>query len=306
MKTYIKPRNLKIQNMNDQFVLSKGFLHRQMLSIDKEESSTEFVEAFTDFIRQGEIVLSENSEVNDDFYQLTQFNLINQKFENLAHTMIIVEDIAVNFLTSFLDKDIRIIPLSEFFSTQEIKMLNNNSDTLALEKTKEKFSTQLKDTELYFISSYQNLSAIRAFNKLTKLIDRRYTLFFYDDNNIFATLVVHGQTGCYECLEKQIIEKFSGTIDSYFDDAYNKELEFDIDMYGFIISILKNEIKSNQIFGNSTLIGNVLHFYTSLYEYNFNFNKRQTSCTTCANLNNVLFSEQNMKSTNILRKVLSE
>ena len=52
-----------------------------------------------------------------------------------------------------------------------------------------------------------------TFNKLVG-----YDIYpcFYDNENVFFTNIHHGETGCYECLERQLISKFPGTVENYF------------------------------------------------------------------------------------------
>ncbi|MCZ3643369.1 hypothetical protein L2784_01990 [Lactobacillus crispatus] len=79
---------------------------------------------------------------------------------------------------------------------------------------------------------------------------------------------------------------------------------FDIKNYGVLISIIKSEIEELNLYSDTELRGNVLHFYLPTYEYNFDKNRIQSDCSVCSTINNILFKEQNMKACNILAEVL--
>ena len=152
---------------------------------------------------------------------------------------------------------------------------------------------------------FYSLNYLKGINKLTKLISIPYNIGFYDNNNIFATRIIHGETGCcYQCLENQILQKFDGYIEDYVSEMDSEKQVFDIKNYGVLISIIKSEIEELNLYSDTELRGNVLHFYLPTYEYNFDKNRIQSDCSVCSTINNILFKEQNMKACNILAEVL--
>lgn len=306
MKTYIKPNDLTIKILENEIILNKGFLHKHSLTIDKLASSKEFVLAISDFEAKGYISFQDTTETNRDFNQLAQLNLINMKIENDEDILFVVEDCAYKYFEEQINQIIYITKISDFLDDNEITTLNSDKDTLEINQIKSKYNEKYKYNHIFLICSYRNQSLIRAVNKLTNMQNKLFTVIFFDNNNIIGTHINHGETGCFECLENQIVSKFSGSVDKYFQNMFEYQEAFDMTMYGFIMSIVLNEIKNIQLYGDSTLNGNVLHFYLPTYEYNFDFNKRQSSCSTCSTVNNILFREQNMKSVNILKKVLEE
>lgn len=305
MNTYTKPKNVYIQDVNDQFQLSKGFLHRQTITISKANSSKAFVVAFTEFIKNESISLKEGSDVDHDFEKLAQFDLVHLQLESKLKNLIVVETAAVDFINKYLETTNELEQSADLLSSKDLDTLLNQKDTFAMKEIATRFSNKFEQYNLYVVLPYSELKVIRAINTLTRLADISYTLIFFDNENIFATNIKHGETGCYECLEKSLISKFPNDM-QYYETSYSTDVqqEFDISMYGIIISILNNEIKSTKLYGDTTLRGNVMHFYLPTYEYDFDFNKRQSSCTTCATTNNILFEEQNMRSSEIMKEVL--
>ncbi|HCX9309497.1 TPA: bacteriocin biosynthesis cyclodehydratase, partial [Staphylococcus aureus] len=203
-----------------------------------------------------------------------------------------------------LDQVDEIYEFNEVLERHEIETLNNQKSNLSINEVVKKQQSKLANMNVFVILSYANQPFIKAFNFLTNLLDITYTLVFYDNENVFFTNIQHGETGCYECLERQLVSKFPGKIENYLVPDEQNQGIYNLKLYSYILSIMINEINNIEIYGDSTLIGNVLHFYLPTYEYNFNFNKRQSTCSTCSTINNVLFKEQNIKSANILKRML--
>ncbi|ADC86166.1 MULTISPECIES: hypothetical protein [Staphylococcus] len=293
-----------VEENNSEYILKKGYLHQHSIAIDKEESSKNFIDNFKTLIAENQIELNENDDIIEDFNKLTQLNLIHQKIDTFNKICIITDKAAKAFFKDHLDQVDEIYEFNEVLERHEIEILNNQKNNLSINEVVKKQQSKFADMNVFVILSYANQPFIKAFNFLTNLLDMAYTLAFYDNENVFFTNIHHGETGCYECLERQLISKFPGTIENYFvPDAQNQGM-YNLKLYSYILSIMINEINNIEIYGDSTLIGNVLHFYLPTYEYNFNFNKRQSTCSTCSTINNVLFKEQNMKSANILKRVL--
>src|SRR5699024_3398962 len=304
MKTFIKPKDLFVEEDNSEYILKKGYLHQHSVSIDKEESSENFIDNFKKLIVESQIKLNENDDVIEDFIKLAQLNLIHQKIDTFDKFCIITDKEAKVFLKDHLDRIDEIYEFNEVIEKHESEFLNNQKNNLSISEVVKKKQSKFKDMNVFVILSYANQPFIKAFNFLTNLLDMTYTLASYDNENVFFTNINHGETGCYECLERQLISKFPGAIENYFVPDVQNQGIYNLKLYSYILSIVINEINNIEIYGDSTLIGNVLHFYLPTYEYNFNFNKRQSTCSTCSTINNVLFKEQNMRSANILKRVL--
>ncbi|HCD4748558.1 bacteriocin biosynthesis cyclodehydratase [Staphylococcus aureus] len=304
MKTFIKPKDLFVEENNSEYILKKGYLHQHSIAIDKEESSKNFIVKFKTLIAENQIELNENDDVIDDFNKLTQLNLIHKKIDTFNKICIITDKTAKAFFKDHLDQVDEIYEFNEVLERHEIETLNNQKSNLSINEVVKKQQSKLANMNVFVILSYANQPFIKAFNFLTNLLDITYTLAFYDNENVFFTNIQHGETGCYECLERQLVSKFPGKIENYLVPDEQNQGIYNLKLYSYILSIMINEINNIEIYGDSTLIGNVLHFYLPTYEYNFNFNKRQSTCSTCSTINNVLFKEQNIKSANILKRVL--
>ncbi|HHW5108714.1 TPA: bacteriocin biosynthesis cyclodehydratase [Staphylococcus aureus] len=293
-----------VEENNSEYILKKGYLHQHSIAIDKEESSKNFIVKFKTLIAENQIELNENDDVIDDFYKLTQLNLIHKKIDTFNKICIITDKTAKAFFKDHLDQVDEIYEFNEVLERHEIEILNNQKSNLSINEVVKKQQSKLANMNVFVILSYANQPFIKAFNFLTNLLDITYTLAFYDNENVFFTNIQHGETGCYECLERQLVSKFPGKIENYLVPDEQNQGIYNLKLYSYILSIMINEINNIEIYGDSTLIGNVLHFYLPTYEYNFNFNKRQSTCSTCSTINNVLFKEQNIKSANILKRVL--
>ncbi|HCD2743854.1 TPA: bacteriocin biosynthesis cyclodehydratase, partial [Staphylococcus aureus] len=276
------------------YILKKGYLHQHSIAIDKEESSKNFIVKFKTLIAENQIELNENDDVIDDFNKLTQLNLIHKKIDTFNKICIITDKVAKAFFKDHLDQVDEIYEFNEVLERHEIETLNNQKSNLSINEVVKKQQSKLANMNVFVILSYANQPFIKAFNFLTNLLDITYTLVFYDNENVFFTNIQHGETGCYECLERQLVSKFPGKIENYLVPDEQNQGIYNLKLYSYILSIMINEINNIEIYGDSTLIGNVLHFYLPTYEYNFNFNKRQSTCSTCSTINNVLFKEQNI------------
>jgi len=72
----------------------------------------------------------------------------------------------------------------------------------------------------------------------------------------------------------------------------------------FALSIIKKEIENINLYGYSSLTGQLIHFNMNNYEYSFNTNRIQSACPSCATVNNILFEEQNIRSLNVLKELM--
>ncbi|HCD5563467.1 TPA: bacteriocin biosynthesis cyclodehydratase, partial [Staphylococcus aureus] len=54
MKTFIKPKDLFVEENNSEYILKKGYLHQHSIAIDKEESSKNFIVKFKTLIAENQ------------------------------------------------------------------------------------------------------------------------------------------------------------------------------------------------------------------------------------------------------------
>lgn len=76
---FIKPKDLLVIENENEYILRKGFLHSNEVTINKEKSSKEFNSSFSIFVQENSIILNKNDKVYEDFHQLVQFRLIDLK-----------------------------------------------------------------------------------------------------------------------------------------------------------------------------------------------------------------------------------
>lgn len=300
---FVKKDTHIISNI-DEWILTKGVIHKSVLTVSKSESSTSFVNLFKQLLKNRKIKINENENEYLDFKKLVQFGFLGIKNEN-KKIVLIVERNAKKFFKNYLkDENLSIKALDEFITYDTLTSLIEEKNKDELNKITKEYKSKYENVNLFVVCSLYYENYLRGINKLTKLIDIPYNLGFYDNDNIFATRVIHGETGCYQCLEDQILQKFDGYIEDYVSKIDSENQLFNIKNYGILISIIKSEIEELNIYTDTELRGNVLHFYLPTYEYNFDKNRIQSNCSVCSTINNILFKEQNMKACNILTEVL--
>lgn len=59
---------------------------------------------------------------------------------------------------------------------------------------------------------------------------------FFDNENVFVTCIEHGETGCYECLERQLLSHFDGVVTDYLVQSENNVSTAEL---MFVLSIIK-------------------------------------------------------------------
>lgn len=74
---FIKPEDLVVIENNNEFILRKGFIHVNEVTIDKNGSSPQFVQVFEQFVAAGSLDVREDSDIWEDFRKLAQFYLID-------------------------------------------------------------------------------------------------------------------------------------------------------------------------------------------------------------------------------------
>ncbi len=242
----------------------------------------------------------ENSEV---------MNLINTKSINILKESDKFEDIKTLYSLGFLNKRIgkKVLKLSDteindysklydFFDLNVLKIFYENSDMVAINRLKEEKKENIKDFDsvVVLIKEFNSFLLI-SLNNLMQNLDIVYTVGFIDNSNLYVTMIDPRITGCYECLEKKILTKYSYKIA---EGSYISEKSDLMLLEGF----LNNVVRELEVFGLSTLYGNVFHINISTWETNFNFNKRTILCNSCSNRNKILFEEQNVRSRNLIQK----
>lgn len=303
---FIRPNDLSIIESENNIVLRKGFLHINEIIIDKDGSSNSFINLMKEFMKNNKVIISENDLSYDDFMQLTKFGLVDIAMNK--NYLLIINDKYRDLITQLCPKFIEIKTTSDFFDEEDIKVLSENKNALILDTMNNKYRSILRGYDhIYYLEQFCNLVRNRAVNRLLNSLEVEYTMGIFDNENIYLTGIKPNYTGCYECLEKHIISKFDGTVKEY-NDKYDKSVDAvsnrsDITLLmGMVLKDMNNINK----YGASSLTGNVVQFYTSNFEYSFNVNRKSTSCSVCAKINNVKFEEQNIRSINAIKEVLSE
>ena len=149
------------------------------------------------------------------------------------------------------------------------------------------------------------MTTLRAFNRVLFEIDKSSTFAFYDNENIYVTNIQPKTTGCYECLEKHISTKFPNTIDYYSSiSRKNESGKLSEAEIMILLGIIFKDIDNVNRYGNTSLEGQVIHFYLPNFEYSYNTNRRHVACKCCAGLNKVMFEEQNIKAINLIKEVV--
>ena len=207
--------------------------------------------------------------------------------------------------TEFLcGEKIKIGTIEDVFDLNDMKAINECKDATLLNnicnKSKKKFAEY---NHIYYIDDFCNLNRLRGFNRLMNMLNIENTIGFMDNNNIYLTGIKPRYTGCYECLEKHIITKFSGTMSEYINQ-YNYSFKSKLDMgdISVLMGLVIKDMDNINTYGSSSLTGNVIHMYTPNFEYSYNINRKSSSCSVCAKLNNVMFEEQNIRSVNVIKE----
>lgn len=302
---FVKPKDLLVIENENEIVLKKGFLHINEVTIDKTKSSREFIETFNKFNENGTLELENNYNNNlyNDFNQLLQFGLIELKANInsviISNKQFFSQDELEQYKTDFIDID-------TFFNKSDVDTIIKNKNPINLNSVYEKYNTMLSGYDnIYFVCDLKNISKLRAINRISKYLDVELTLGFYDYDSIYFTRIKHGYTGCFECLEKQIITKFNYNF-NYYENKKSVYLNIDKNSPQLLLlkSLLYQDMKNILIYGSSSLLGHVIYYCLSSFEYSYNMNRRNVSCANCANINNAMFEQQNVQSINLIKEAL--
>ncbi|MDT2807762.1 hypothetical protein [Vagococcus lutrae] len=302
MKTYILPDDLFIKGNKEELIFRKGVLHKNEIIIDMESSSLDFRTYLEKFLSEKEIIISKKDLVFDDFEQLLKLGFIDQKLITDSF-LFIVEDELFDFFDQNLD--VKVKKQSSILDREAAKILIENKSPEKINSIMDKIDKTIDFTgHLFFMSSIKNINYNKAINIITKKLNIPYTISMVDNENILIANIKNGDTGCFECIEQQIIRNFENSIDSYFNEIDITSIkQINRGENNIVLGVIQKEIQNINTYGKSSLFGNVLHFYLPTYEYNLNTNWIQTTCKTCAGLNNIHFEEQYISSINIIKEI---
>ena len=272
--TFVLGNDVKIIENNDEIILRKGFIHNSEIIIDKKGSSSDFLKSFKDLFKTKKISVVKNDKIFYDFEKLFRLGML--QIETKKNILLLIPS---PYLMSF----------GEMFKKVKIKDLDS-----------------LKEFDrIYYVNDFSNFTRNRAFSRIMFNIEKDYVMGLYDNDNIFMFGVQNSITGCYECLERSILTKFSGRIEDYEQDQ-NEQYFIDKYSLSIIVGFLGNDILSVDLFGLSYLTGNVLHIFVPNYEFSFDANRRSPFCPNCAGINNLLLEEENIRAINILQNTRKE
>jgi len=300
---FIKPTDLKIIDNHEEFILRKGFLHINEITIDKSGSSHDFVIALQEFNEKGNIEFIEDSDDSHDFEQLMRFGFIDIESNNSF--LLFVGEKYRSIAESLANNRITIKAIENFIDMSDMITVNECKDTIALHRINKKYQKIFESYDhIYYMDDFCNLSRLRGFNRLTHALNIEITIGFIDNDNVYLTGIKPNYTGCYECLEKHIISKFPGIVSDYKQDFgdINKTVP-DIGNVCILLGMIFKDMQNILKYKISSLIGNVVHMYTPNFEYVYNVNRKTSACAVCAQVNNVKFEEQNIRSVNIIKEV---
>lgn len=303
---FIKPKDLLVIENENEYILRKGFLHSNEVTINKEKSSKEFNSSFSTFIQENSIILNKNDKVYEDFHQLVQFRLIdlksNEKIVVIANSKIFEGKDKILF------DNIILMEKDDVLSHVDVVKINENKDPVTLNEIYSKYGELFKDYDgIYYIDDLRNITSLRAINRITAELNIELTLGFYDNDNVYLTKIKHGYTGCFECMEKHIISKFPNDMNYYMNrDSKCTSYNSNDPSIMFLLSILTVDIQNVLVYGSSSLLGQVIHFYLPSFEYSYNSNRRYISCPTCGGINKTIFEEQNVRSVNLIKEAMRD
>ncbi|MEK1353696.1 hypothetical protein HCZ80_09680 [Limosilactobacillus fermentum] len=301
MVVFIKPRDLKVINTEDLIILRRGIINISEVEINKGRSTRNFLDKFQEFIANRRLELSESSEIMEDFDKLARMGLINRGYDKSQKVLFLVNSSDFDYYKEYLSPKYEVENIDSLLSIEEAELIVQDKNVLEINSLLEKFSRIFKPYSwIYFIDSTYHLSKIKAFNYLICKLNKLSTFAIVDNENLYLFGVEYRKTGCFECLEKHILTKFD-IAEQELNVADNIDRDFDLVSSSIILGLLLRDLKNINLFGQSQLIGNYLHFYLPTFDYEFNINRIATSCKVCSTINNTNFKEQNMNSINILK-----
>lgn len=299
--TFIVCKDLVSIDGDDDLVLRKGFLHINEITIDKKDSSKEFLKTFNQLLQEKRLILDDTHEVYDDFMKLVRFGIID--IESKTNFLVTSNDGAFDLLNSLDNENFKLSRISDIFSEEDLRLIDCAGSSEKGHAIMNEIAKKLEGYDhIYYFDQFSNLARLRRVNKLIYNLNLEYTFCIYDKENIYMMGVMPKYSGCFSCLEKHIISKFPGTFDEY-SEKFNlnpSDLSDTADLM-MLVALMLRDMKNIAIYGMSTLTGNVIHFQLSNFEYNFNSNRKSTMCPICSGINNVRFEEQNIRGINIIK-----
>ena len=301
--TFVLGNDVKIIENNDEIILRKGFIHNSEIIIDKKGSSSDFLKSFKDLFKTKKISVVKNDKIFYDFEKLFRLGML--QIETKKNILLLIPS---PYLMSFgeMFKKVKIKDLDSFLTYEDSKKIVENKDVVGITNIIDKIKIELKEFDrIYYVNDFSNFTRNRAFSRIMFNIEKDYVMGLYDNDNIFMFGVQNSITGCYECLERSILTKFSGRIEDYEQDQ-NEQYFIDKYSLSIIVGFLGNDILSVDLFGLSYLTGNVLHIFVPNYEFSFDANRRSPFCPNCAGINNLLLEEEKIRAINILQNTRKE
>lgn len=189
---------------------------------------------------------------------------------------------------------------------EDVILLNENKDPISLDVVYAKYRKIFEDYDsIYYLDDFRNITSLRAINRITKQLNMELTLGIYDNENVYVTKIKHGYTGCFECLEKHIISKFTHKMDYYVNKEsiasdYNSSSTAIYFLHSIIFTDIHNVLFMETVLcwaKLSTFIYLILSILIMLIANMFHVLHVQE-------LNNVMFEEQNVRSINIIKGAL--
>lgn len=305
---FIKPKDLVVIENQDEYILRKGFIHINEIIIDKKKSSSNFVNKFRSYIKDGKITLSKEEESHDDFMKLLKFGFLGVKSNDRFLTLLGIENEVLSEILKA--KGIGFKYIDDFIKRENQLIICNDKDVNKINKIKDKVSQELEGyAHIYVMTEFANITQLRALNRVFSALDQEVTIGFVDNDNIYLVAVKPHYTGCYECLENHILSKFPGKVADYEAEYMSTEIEGDYSLnsnFLILAGFIFKDIENIEKYGMSSLTGNVIHFYSPNFEYSYNANLKSSACNVCAGLNHVRFEEQNIRSINIIKEMVKD
>lgn len=206
---FIKLEDLVVIENNNEFILRKGFIHVNEVTIDKNGSSPQFVAA-------GSLDVKEDSDIWEDFRKLAQFYLIDA-VSPVSH--LFVGDSTV--MAGRLAPRFNVMRKDAFISHKQCVEIVEGKDPMTIDSIIEDVHRKSDGaSSFYYIDALENLTDLRAVNRLVCLLDMQAVIGCHDDDNVYFTRIMPGYTGCFECSERHIISKFPGVLTDYISERH--------------------------------------------------------------------------------------
>ncbi len=293
---FYRGANLNIIEGDDEIVLRKGFIHINEICIDKKKSSAGFIKLFRKFIADKHLSIADSNECYSDFIKLARFGLI--EIGAGLNICTIVDDSLVSAVKKTVDIEVY------SFSDVEMSEIDNSSNSLLADKESISLSSINGFDHIYYIGLLSNLRKSRMLNSALVRSGKDFTIALIDEDDIYMAGIKEGYSGCYSCIEQKIISRFPGYIEDYKENQSILKYETPTPALRMLCSLVETDQRNIAVYGSSPIMGGLIHFYLPNYEYSFEANRKSSSCKICSGLNSALFEEQNIRSINILERLM--